>query len=290
MQKRILAIVLFLLPLWTYSQNFIESFEDVPSLFSNGWVQVNNSSPLGSGTWAQDNGNFTAPFGTSNSSIVVGYTSINAGQSGDISNWLITPSISFTEGDSICFYTRSFQNAAYPDRLEVRLNRNNTTDVGSSTTSVGDFDTTLLVINPTLSHTTGGYPMIWKRFGCRISGISPSTPCRIGLRYFVTDGGETGANSSTIGIDHFEYKTVFTGIENDVPLYAYITLANSLVNIEVPDAVNPFSVELIDISGKILSDGTYEKSAAIELYNYRSGVYFVKIMYEGKYLIKKISF
>ena len=108
MHKRIYLFLALLFPMLGYSQSFVEGFTDVPNLFATGWVQTNNSSPLGPGNWRQDNGNFTAPFGASNSSIVVSYTSIVSGQSGDISNWLITPTISMSPGDSIIFYTISY--------------------------------------------------------------------------------------------------------------------------------------------------------------------------------------
>lgn len=272
------------------AQNFIEDFEEVDSLYFNDWFQQNNSSPAGSGGWEQDNGNFTAPFGTVNSSVVVGYKSIAAGQSGDISNWLISPTINMTNGDSIIFYSRSYQGTTYADRMEVRLNRSNTIDVGSTTTSVGDFDTVMLVINPTLTTGSGNYPMIWTRFGIEINGVSPSTPCRVGLRYFVTDGGQTGANSSTIGVDHFEYRSVFTGINDESSAYALIHLQNGFVNVQIPDADESASVELIDMSGRIVRHEYFYQSIQIPYDQFSNGVYVLKITYRGKYLIKKISF
>lgn len=290
MHKRILIILFLFCVGKINAQSFIENFSNVDSLFLNGWVQQNNSSPAGSGGWQQDFGNFTAPFPPNNSSIVVGYTSIVSGQAGDISNWLITPTINFTTGDSIIFYTISYQNGAYADRLEVRLNKNNTTDVGFTTTSVGDFDSLLFTINPTLTTTGGAYPMIWTRYACKIDGVSPATPCRIGLRYFVTDGGQAGTNGSTIGIDHFEYKSTLVGIEDNEPLLAYVQLLNGLIHIDIPQSTHSFTVELMDISGKLIHAGTYEKQASIDVGNYSGGVYLIKIVYEGKYLIKKISF
>lgn len=290
MQKRIFLLLLICTPILLSAQNFTEGFDTVSNIYLNGWVQKNNSSPMGSGTWEQDFGNFTAHSGSSNSSVVVGYTSITDGQSGDISNWLISPTITFDPGDSIIFWTISFQNTTYPDRLEVRLNRSNTTNVGSSTTDVGDFDTTLLVINPNLEQILNGYPMVWTRFGIRIDGIGPATPCRIGLRYHVTDGGQAGSNSSTIGIDDFEYKSIYTSVENENPLTAYVTLVNSQLIIEVPEAVSDFETELVDISGKKLISGKYNKTAILDMQEYSSGVYLIRITYKGKYLIKKISF
>src|SRR5687767_1883639 len=85
------------------AQNFTEGFDVVDSIYANGWVRNNNSAPQGEDGWEQDFGNFTAHSGASTSSIVVSYTSITSGQSGDISNWLITPSITCTAGDSIIF-------------------------------------------------------------------------------------------------------------------------------------------------------------------------------------------
>ncbi len=292
MQKRILFFLTSFIGLYLNAQNFTEGFTDVPALFSSGWAQQNNSSPFGSGGWMQDNGNFDQPPSAPNNSVIIcDYTSIASGQSGDISNWLITPTINLTNGDSIVFYARSFNNSAFPDRMEVRLNRNNTTDVGSSTTSVGDFDTTFLTINPGLVSGTGGFPMAWTRFAFAITGVpTSSTPCRIGFRYFVTDGGENGSNGSTIGIDNFQYWSVFTGIEGEEPLHAFIQFINDQLIVEVPEAVRPFSLELMDISGKLLNKGEFEKSFSTDLSFFPDGVYLLRIVYEGKYLVKKISF
>ena len=57
----------------------------------------------------------------------------------------------------------------------------------------------LLSVNPTL--TTTGYPNTWTQFSSAISGLSGPTNAAIAFRYFVTDGGPQGANSSYIGID-----------------------------------------------------------------------------------------
>lgn len=289
MQKRILGFLLIFATGFINAQSFDENFDQVDSLLLNGWISDNNSNPQGSGSWAQDNGNFVAFNGPTNSSIVCGYTSIPLAQSGDISNWLITPTIQFTTGDSIVFWTISYQNGTYPDRLEVRLNRNNTTDAGSTSSSVGDFDTTLLVINPSL-FSGGAYPMVWTRYAFKIEGVNPSQPCRLGFRYYVTNGGQAGANGSTIGIDHFQYKSNVIGIENETTLLAFVQLINEQIIIHVPESTDPFNVELMDISGKVVLSGNYLLTATINTEDYSGGIYMVKILYHGKYLIKKISF
>jgi hypothetical protein len=110
------------------------------------------------------------------------------------------------------------------------------------------------------------------------------------LRYFVTDGGQAGVNSSTIGIDHFEYKSVFTGIENETPLQAFVSMSNGQIVVQVPQATHSFMVDLLDITGKTISMGAYDQEAWIDSRQFSQGVYLIKIVYEGKYLIKKISF
>jgi len=273
-----------------YSQGMIESFEHVDSLFMQGWEKRNNSSPAGSGEWRQDFGNFDANFGPDNSSIVCDYQSIASGQAGDISNWLITPTLNLTNGDSIIIHTMSYQNGAFPDRMEIRMNVSNTIDVGMTTTSVGDFDTLLFTINPTLTTGTGGYPMIWVRYAIGISGLPTTTPSRIGFRYYVTNGGQSGTNGSTIGIDRFEHKSVLIGIENEKPLTAFMSITNEVLNVNVPDADKPFALDLMDVSGRILHSGEYLNTASLPLQEFNSRILLVRIVYEGKFLVKKISF
>ena len=76
------------------------------------------------------------------------------------------------------------------------------TNVGANSTSVGDFTALLLDINPTL--VTGVYPIVFTPFTVTVSGLgAPNTNGRLAFRYFVTNGGPSGANSDYIGIDTF---------------------------------------------------------------------------------------
>jgi hypothetical protein len=77
------------------------------------------------------------------------------------------------------------------------------TNVGTTSTSVGDFTNLLLEINPNL--VTGGYPESWTLFTVTLSGVGTPTTGRLAFRYFVTDGGPSGANSNYIGIDTVDY-------------------------------------------------------------------------------------
>jgi hypothetical protein len=77
------------------------------------------------------------------------------------------------------------------------------TDVGTTETSVGDFTTLLLDINPT--YTLTGYPSDWTQFTLTLSGIGVPTTGRLAFRYFVENGGPDGVNSSYIGIDTVQF-------------------------------------------------------------------------------------
>ncbi|RYY85727.1 MAG: T9SS type B sorting domain-containing protein [Chitinophagaceae bacterium] len=190
------------------AQSITEDFDNVPGLAAAGWSQKNNSNPLGAGTWTQGNpANFTSFNGATNSYITVLYSSTTTTGVGTISNWLIGPNRTFRNGDVITFYSRIPAGTEYPDRLELRLSQNGaSTDVGSSETSVGDFTTLLLTINPTL--VTNVYPKVWTQFTATLSGLpAAGVSGRFAFRYFVTDGGGNGNNSNCIGVDALRYTT-----------------------------------------------------------------------------------
>ena len=112
-------------------------------------------------------------------------------------------------GRHFTFYTRTVDPppVVFPDRLQVRMSTNGaSTDVGTTATSVGDFTTLWLDINP--NYEPEGYPRVWTQFTVNLSGIpGGSTLGRLAFRYFVENGGPNGANSDYIGID----RAVYTG-------------------------------------------------------------------------------
>ena len=79
-------------------------------------------------------------------------------------------------------------------------------NVGATNTSVGDFTTLLLEVNPNLD--VGGYPVVWTQFTITVSGLGAPTSGRFAFRYFVTEGGPDGSNSDYIGVDNVVYTPV----------------------------------------------------------------------------------
>lgn len=169
-----------------------EGFDDVSTLGASGWVQTNNSSPAGLNWFQGNSGVFGAQSGASNSYIASNF--LAAGFGGDISNWLILPELTLSDGDTFSFFTRA--GGAVADRLEVRFSANGgSTNVGGTAGSVGDFTLLLATINPLL--TPDGYPTDWIQQTITLSGLG-STSGRLAFRYFVSD---TNTNGDYIGID-----------------------------------------------------------------------------------------
>jgi len=172
-----------------------ENFDDISTLAGAGWVLTNNSNPTGVNAWFQgDNiSSFSAQSGAANSYIAANF--LNADGGGNISNWLILPTLSLNDGDTLSFFTRSSQGA--PDDLEVRFsNSGSSSDVGSTDASTGDFSTLLLDVNPTLAAT--GFPDSWTQYSVTLTGLGGPVSGRFAFRYHVVD---TFVNGDYIGID-----------------------------------------------------------------------------------------
>jgi hypothetical protein len=203
---RILMALCALLSVSLEAQTLSEGFDSVAGLAGAGWVMTNNSNPAGTTSWFQgDTARFNSQAGANDAYVAANY---NAGSgTATISLWLITPPLSLTNGGTLTFYTRVQTSPSYPDRMQVRMNTLNTTNVGTLETDVGDFTSLLLDINPTLLLTgTGSYPTAWTQFSVNLSGITGTVTGRIAFRYFVTNGGPSGANSEYIGLDTVNYS------------------------------------------------------------------------------------
>jgi len=208
---RIAAMILSVVgPSLAGAQSFTENFDDITLLAGNGWVMQNNSVPVGSINWFQGTptsatpnpGPFNAFNGADNAYIAANYN--NTGNTGTISNWLMTPNRTLRNGDVLAFYTRKVTPDSYADRLEVRLSTNGaSTNAGTNATTVGDFTTLLLSVNPNL--VLGVYPTTWTQYTITMSGLPAPTSGRMAFRYFVTGAGALGTNSDYIGIDNVGY-------------------------------------------------------------------------------------
>lgn len=162
-----------------------------------GWEVVNTSNPVGPHSWFDAPPIFRNPFAAYSGTCYAGVEAASTTGANTISNWLLTPQISFSAGDQLSFYTRTVTGPQYPDRMQVRLSTNGASaDVGTNASTVGDFSTLLLDINSGL--TTSGYPSVWTQY---TANMPVGGSGRLAFRYYVPNGGPLGANSDYIGLD-----------------------------------------------------------------------------------------
>jgi subtilisin-like proprotein convertase family protein len=191
------------------AQPLSESFDSVSSLPNFGWVPINASAPTGSAGWFQGT---TSTFPPQSSAGYLAADYRSTGSVGTISDWMLFPPMTLTNGGMLQFWTRTVSPALYADRLQVRMSTAGTsTNIGATAMDVGDFGTLLLDINPTyLTSDPGSYPVAWTQYFMELTGLPGPTTGRLAFRYFVEHGGINGSNSNYIGIDSVRYSP--TGI------------------------------------------------------------------------------
>jgi PEP-CTERM motif len=170
-----------------------------------GWTINNLSNPPGSTSWYQGSTEvFDAYEGAADSYLAANYNSVDL--FGPISTWLITPTGTYNNGDTLTFFTRTTSDSEWADNLEVRFSSVGGTNVGNDENSVGTFTTLLLSINP--DEDPLGYPNDWTQYSVTLSGLSGPTSGAFAFRYIVSDGGAFGSGSNYIGIDSVSIAAV----------------------------------------------------------------------------------
>ncbi|NVD72558.1 hypothetical protein HUX88_18695 [Duganella sp. BJB1802] len=160
-----------------------EGFNDVGTLAANGWVFVNNSSPPGSTAWFQGVPTvFPAATGAADSYIAANLN--NATFGGAISNWLLTPQLAVSNGESLNFSLRLL-GEGFLDTVEVYLSTN------GASTSLGGFN----LLGAFDSATDTG----WLDRSLLVGGLAAPATGRFAFRYVVDD---TRVNGDYIGIDN----------------------------------------------------------------------------------------
>ena len=165
-----------------------ENFDNVGSLAGSGWVQTNNSTAGGLTGWFQGTSAFPAAAGAPDSYIAANFD--NAPFGGAISNWLMTPVLTFGNGTSFNFALRLL-GEGFLDTVQVYYSTSgNSSNVGSTTSSTGDFT---LLQTFSASADTG-----WLAESVLVNGLSGSANGRFAFRYVVDD---TSVNGDFVGID-----------------------------------------------------------------------------------------
>ncbi len=276
MKKILLFATILLLVAKTQSQTLLyENFDVFPT---PNWVATNQSTPIGATTWQQgpNNTTFGGAFnGLPTSFIVASFNSV-AG-TGTISNWYISPVVSLQNGDEISFYTRKGgTSSTFADRLELRLSTNGNATINPSggSTSLGDFTTLALTVNP--NQNTTDYPFTWTRFTYIVSGLPTATNSKVAFRYFVTN---TNVNGSVIGIDAFAInRTLSTNAFFKSNFAVYPNPASSVLNINSTNNTTINQIQITDLNGRIIKTiNTKDFAAQISISELTNGVYFLKV-------------
>jgi len=266
-----------------------QNFDVFPAVLAPGtldqWIQTNQSTPVGASTWAQGGGTAFAgggQAGGATSFALCNFLSVAAGQSGTISNWLIAPTINMQNGDVITFWARQGGTApAYADRMQMRI-ATDWSDFSALPTGgasdVGDFNLVATDINPNL--TQAGFPLVWTQYTYTVTGLTGIVPCRVAFRYFVTNGGETGANSNIIAIDTFSVERPLSTEGFFASNYAVSpNPASSVLNINAKTGAALSNIQLSDVNGRIVKtiNAGNVSETQINISDLNSGIYFLKI-------------
>lgn len=280
MKKLLLSISLIFAAFSTNAQVLLSnSFDDITTLAPTGWTLLNRSTAVGTTTWFQGNATVFPSYSGATTSYIGANFNATTGTN-TISNWLITPSQTLQNGDVISFYTRTGTGSTFPDRLELRLSTAGAFSADpATTTTVGDYTTLALSVNPAL--TAGEYPEIWTQFSYTVTGLTGQVDCRIAFRYFVTNGGPSGANSNFIGIDDF---AVTRPLANKQDFFAgnFAIQPNPVSDVFTLNTKNGVAiekVEVLDINGRIVSqvNGSATEALQVNVSDLNSGVYFVRV-------------
>jgi hypothetical protein len=202
------------------TSSFTEEFKDMAGLISSGkWTAIDNEGNLlgngstiatWSGGWNSTGKGDTTYYGFTAYSYdpswnqdQYAYSYVLAQfDSLSFSSWLLTPTLRVKNGDKISFYTRGDTTANdYTDRMQVRMNKSNSTDVGKLIGSGNSFTTLLFDINP--SQTPGAYPQLWTKYEYTFSGINGTMDTRIGFCHYLINPKKARG----VGIDQFKFQS-----------------------------------------------------------------------------------
>ena len=166
---------------------FFDNFNgdnSVTGLQSRGYTVLNVDGGGTTDPWFQPTGTqFPAYEGPTTGYVAANYQGANGFL---IDQWLISPQVTVTAGDTLSFWHRSIDNNPFDDSIYVRLST-----TGGITP--GDFDI------------TWGRYLVSETGWARWTGVFPvSGTIRFAIQYYHTNGGPSGAYSNYIGLDLLE--------------------------------------------------------------------------------------
>lgn len=161
-----------------YTEGF-DAFAD------SGWTLTNNSAPAGNAWYQGVSEIFAAQAGAAGSYAQANFLSTTS-DTGSISNWLISPEITFNSASTLSFYVRTEDVAGYADTVNVYFSAGASAATASFTTLVGS-----------VTATTSG----WTQYTV---ALPTATTGRIAFEYAVANA----AIANVVGIDTVSVSAV----------------------------------------------------------------------------------
>ncbi len=143
-----------------------------------------------------------------------------------IDQWLISPEVTVSAGDTLKFWQRSPDGSTFPDPLQVWVSTTAGTTAAAFDVQIGAFT----------GSTTG-----WWQF---VEVFPMSGTVRFAVRYYTTNGGPGGSESDYIGLDYFEVISASGG--------GTITIAEAIEDLNmdfVPDRLG----QIVTVEGVVFS-------------------------------------
>jgi hypothetical protein len=253
-----------------------EGFNDVTTLVGSEF-EIYNASDAPDGSVSQGNETiFEAYDGDPDSFAGMNYQA-TSGSTVDL--YLVTPAVELKNGDLVQFWTRTVETSGFPDRLEVRLD-----PTGDGTApeegDQGAYTELLAEINPDLE--AGGYPEEWTQIVAEVTGITGTVETRAALRYWVTDGGPTGANSNYIGIDALEVVSTALSVDDNIFAdFTYFVDATSNLQLSANNVLE--NVTIFNANGqRALTQNLNATQGSVDVASFSTGVYIATATINGK--------
>ena len=253
-----------------------QGFENVTTLVDNEFEIYNASDAPDGSVFQGDETIFASYDGSPSAFAAMNYQATSAST---VDLYLVTPSVQLKNGDLVKFWTRTTENSNWPDRLEVRLD-----PTGEGTApeegDQGAYTELLAEINPDLE--AGGYPEEWTQIVAEVTGITGTVETRAAFRYWVTDGGPTGANSNYIGIDALEVvSTVLSVDDNIFADFTYFVDATSNLQLSANNVLE--NVTIFNANGqRALTQNINATQGSVDVASFSTGVYIATATINGK--------
>ena len=165
----------------------------------------------------------------------------------------------------------------------MRISPNGGDDVGMDENSVGDFTNLVFSINPNLNNTD--FPSVqngdtWGRFQGEITGLGGMTTVRVAIRYFVTDAGGLGTNSSTIGLDDLDVfsgnSTIGIEENNTFDMVVAPNPATDVINVSTEENTE-MDAAVYNATGQMVYSQKVFGRTTIDISEFETGVYILEL-------------